>query len=100
PVFPPPARAHDQAKPVVDAAAAAQMASAKVAAGESVGLMFGRARNGLENDDVALADSIITLPVNPSFASLNLAQAVVIVAYEWFKLISGGKLPFEMPRKS
>src|SRR5205085_1732808 len=62
--------------------------------------MFGRERNGLESDEVALADSIITLPVNPSFASLNLAQAVVIVAYEWFKLICGGKLPFEMPRKS
>ena len=48
----------------------------------------------------ALADHIITLPVNPSFASLNLAQAVVVVAYEWFKFVSGGKLPFEMPRKS
>ena len=99
-VFATTARAHDQAKPVVDAVAAAQIASEKVAAGESVGLMFGRERNGLENEEVALADSIITLPVNPSFASLNLAQAVVIVAYEWFKLISGGKLPFEMPRKS
>src|SRR5207237_5396698 len=50
--------------------------------------------------EVALADAIITLPVNPSFASLNLAQAVVIVAYEWFKLTAGGKLPFGMPRKS
>jgi len=99
-VFATTARAHDQAKPVVDAAAAAQIASEKVAAGERVGLMFGRERNGLENDEVALADSIITLPVNPSFASLNLAQAVVIVAYEWFKLVSAGKLPFEMPRKS
>ena len=64
------------------------------AAGESVGVMFGRERNGLENDEVALADQIITLPVNPAFASLNLAQAVVIVAYEWFKLASGGALPF------
>ena len=54
--------------------------------------MFGRERNGLENDEVALADRIITLPVNPAFASLNLAQAVVIVAYEWFKLASGGAL--------
>src|SRR3954453_2767694 len=98
-VFATTARAHDQAKPVVDAVTAAQIASDKVAAGESLGLMFGRERNGLENDEVALADSIITLPVNPSFASLNLAQAVVIVAYEWFKLIAGGKLPFEMPRK-
>src|SRR5436305_2379758 len=99
-VFATTARAHDQAKPVVDAGAAAQIASEKVAAGESLGLMFGRERNGLENHEVALAGSIITLPVNPSFASLNLAQAVVIVAYEWFKFASGGKLPFDMPRKS
>jgi tRNA/rRNA methyltransferase len=99
-VFATTARAHDQAKPVVDAVAAAQIASEKIATGESVGLMFGRERNGLENHEVALADSIITLPVNPSFASLNLAQAVVIVAYEWFKLASGGELPFGMPRKS
>src|SRR6266850_2607963 len=99
-VFATTARAHDQAKPVVDAAAAAHVAAGKVAAGESVGLMFGRERNGLENHEVALADSIITLPVNPAFASLNLAQAVVVVAYEWFKLTSGAKLPFDMPRKS
>jgi|SoiMethySBSTD1v2_1073268.scaffolds.fasta_scaffold122915_3 tRNA/rRNA methyltransferase len=94
------ARAHDQAKPVVDAGAAARLAAERVAAGERVGLMFGRERNGLENHEVALADRIITLPVNPAFASLNLAQAVVVVAYEWFKLTSGGALPFAMPRKS
>src|SRR5437667_7988326 len=98
-VFATTARAHGQAKPVVDAAAAAQIAAAKVTAGESVGLMFGRERNGLENQEVALADHIITLPVNPSFASLNLAQAVVVVAYEWFKFVSGGQLPYELPRK-
>jgi tRNA/rRNA methyltransferase len=94
------ARAHDQAKPVVDAAAAAALAFDKVQAGEKVGLMFGRERNGLENDEVALADRIITLPVNPAFASLNLAQALVIVAYEWFKRAGGGALPFGMPEKS
>ena len=99
-VFATTARAHDQAKPVVDAAGAARLAVEKVAGGESVGMMFGRERNGLENDEVALADRIITLPVNPAFASLNLAQAVVIVAYEWFKLTSGGTLPFSMPQKS
>jgi tRNA/rRNA methyltransferase len=99
-VFATTARAHDQAKPVVDAAGAAQIAAKKIEDGESVGLMFGRERNGLENDEVALADHIITLPVNPAFASLNLAQAVVIVAYEWFKHISGALLPFGMPRKS
>jgi tRNA/rRNA methyltransferase len=99
-VFATTARAHDQAKPVSDAGEAARIAAGKVAAGDSVGLMFGRERNGLENHEVALADRIITLPVNPAFASLNLAQAVVIVAYEWFKFNSGGALPFDMPRKS
>ena len=99
-VFATTARAHDQAKPVVDAGAAAQLAAEKIAAGESVGLMFGRERNGLENHEVALADRIITLPVNPAFASLNLAQAVAILSYEWFKLASGSALPFKMPQKS
>jgi tRNA/rRNA methyltransferase len=94
------ARAHDQAKPVVGAAQAAAEMAPRIAAGETVAVLFGRERNGLENDEVALADRIVTLPVNPAFASLNLAQAVVVVAYEWFKLASGAKLPFAMPRKS
>src|SRR5579862_6567261 len=94
------ARAHDQAKPVVGPAEAAALMAPRVAAGETVAILFGRERNGLENDEVALADHIVTLPVNPAFASLNLAQAVVIVAYEWFKLASGETLPFAMPQKS
>src|ERR1051326_5002980 len=94
------ARAHDQAKRVIDAAAAAHEIAPRVEAGETVAIMFGRERNGLKNDEVALADRIVTLPVNPAFASLNLAQAVVIVAYEWFKLASGETLPFAMPEKS
>ena len=72
----------------------------RVAAGESVAIVFGRERIGLENHEVALADAIVTLPVNPAFASLNLAQAVAVVAYEWFKHAGGGELPFSMPEKS
>lgn len=94
------ARAHDQAKPVVGAAEAAALSALRIDSGETVAILFGRERNGLENHEVALADSIVTLPVNPAFASLNLAQAVVIVAYEWFKFKSGVKLPFAMPEKS
>jgi tRNA/rRNA methyltransferase len=94
------ARAHDQAKPVVGAAQAAAMMAPRIAGGETAAIVFGRERNGLENDEVALADAIVTLPVRPAFASLNLAQAVVIVAYEWFKLQTGGALPFGMPQKS
>jgi tRNA/rRNA methyltransferase len=94
------ARHHDQAKPVIGAAEAAAEMAPRVTAGESVAIVFGRERNGLENFEVALADRIVTLPVNPAFASLNLAQAVVIVAYEWFKVQGGGELPFAMPERS
>jgi tRNA/rRNA methyltransferase len=99
-VFAATARAHDQAKPVVSPAEAAALMAPRIAADETVAILFGRERNGLENDEVALADRIVTLPVNPAFASLNLAQAVVIVAYEWFKLASAETLPFAMPQKS
>jgi tRNA/rRNA methyltransferase len=94
------ARAHDQAKPVIGADAAATLLAPHVEAAENVAVLFGRERYGLENQEVALADRIVTFPVNPAFASLNLAQAVAIVAYEWFKLASAGALPFSMPRKS
>ena len=94
------ARVHDQAKPVIGADAAAAEMGPRVAAGETVALVFGRERIGLENHEVALADRIVTLPVNPAFASLNLAQAVVIVAYEWFKASGYGELPFSAPAKS
>ncbi len=93
------ARAHDQAKPVLGAGEAAAEMAPRVLAGETVALVFGRERIGLENEEVALADAIVTLPVNPAFASLNLAQAVVIVAYEWLKHMSGD-LPFATPEKS
>jgi tRNA/rRNA methyltransferase len=94
------ARAHDQAKPVMSPEAAARAMAPRVQGGETVGMLFGRERYGLENTEVALTDAIVTLPVNPAFASLNLAQAVLFVAYEWFKLTSGGALPFAMPQKS
>ena len=69
-------------------------AGAEGCRGETVAIVFGRERIGLENHEVAMADGIVTLPVNPAFASLNLAQAVIVVAYEWFKLATGGALPF------
>ena len=94
------ARAHDQAKPVLSPQDAAPYLAPHVAAGESVAVMFGRERWGLENDEVALADRIVTYPVNPAFASLNLAQAVAILSYEWFKHATGNQLPFATPQKS
>ncbi|MFZ1416505.1 MAG: RNA methyltransferase, partial [Defluviicoccus sp.] len=53
------------------------------AAGSRVGLLFGKEARGLGNDDVALAQAIIAIPLNPGFSSLNLAMAVLIVGYEW-----------------
>lgn len=94
------ARNHDQAKPVVGPDAAAAEMVPRISSGETVALVFGRERYGLENHEVGLADRILTLPVNPAFASLNLAQAVIVVAYEWFKASGGGALPFTMPEKS
>jgi tRNA/rRNA methyltransferase len=94
------ARAHDQAKPVVAPQAAVREIATDIAGGGKVGILFGRERYGLQNEEVALADRIITFPVNPGFASLNLAQAVLLIGYEWFKLSTQGALPFAMPERS
>src|SRR5260370_6101209 len=94
------ARAHDRAKPVVAPEVAGREIAASVADGGTVGILFGRERYGLQNEEVALADRIVTFPVNPGFASLNLAQAVLLMGYEWFKLSTEGALPFAMPERS
>jgi tRNA/rRNA methyltransferase len=94
------ARAHDQAKPVVGPEVAATEMVGQIAAGGTVGILFGRERSGLENEEVGLANRIITFPVNPGFASLNLAQAVLLIGYEWFKLATANRLPFAMPERS
>src|SRR6476620_7853745 len=74
--------------------------TAHIAGGGQAGILFGRERYGLQNEEVALATRIITFPVNPGFASLNLAQAVLLIGYEWFKLATEGALPFAMPERS
>ena len=66
----------------------------RCAAGERVGILFGRERTGLENDEVSFADAIITFPVDPRFSSVNLAQSVLLVAYEWARVAGAGALPF------
>ncbi len=63
--------------------AAAEM-QAHTAAMEPCGVLFGPERTGLLNDDITLADTVLTVPLNPGFSSLNLAQAVMIVGYEWY----------------
>src|SRR5260221_1557680 len=94
------ARAHDQAKPVVAPEAAAREIAGGIKGGGTVGILFGRERYGLQNEEVARANRIITFPVNPGFASLNLAQAVLLIGYEWFKLSTEGALPFAMREHS
>src|SRR3979409_2580600 len=94
------ARAHDQAKPVVAPEAAAREIATEITGGGEVGILFGRERYGLQNEEVARANRIVTFPVNPGFASLNLAQAVLLIGYEWFKLSTEVALPFSMPERS
>src|ERR1700751_4256251 len=94
------ARAHDQAKPVVAPQAAAKEIVEHVGRGGGAGILFGRERWGLTNEEVARATRIVTFPVNPGFASLNLAQAVLLMGYEWFKLASEAAMPFAMPERS
>ena len=80
------ARQRHLRKPVMTPEQAAAEMQIRIARGERVGVLFGPERQGLENDDIALADAVVMAPVNPRFASLNLAQAVLLVGYEWMKL--------------
>jgi tRNA/rRNA methyltransferase len=68
--------------------------------GQKRGLLFGPERTGLDNREVSLADAIITFPVNPAYASLNLAQAVLLCGYEWFKAAHGDAPPLAAPERS
>jgi len=77
-------------KPVVTPEAAAR--AIHVGPGRSA-ILFGPERSGLETDDVAVARSIITVPINRDFGSLNLAQAVILVAYEWSKHVALAQPP-------
>ena len=79
------ARERDGFKPVRGPVEAGSILRARHGAGERTGILFGRERFGLYNDEVGLADEIVTFPVNPAFASLNIAQAVLLMSYEWMK---------------
>lgn len=79
------ARSRDMIQRVLTPRAAAAEMRAAVAAGQRVGVLFGPERSGLTTDDVAEAQAVIAVPLNPEFSSLNLAQAVLLVAYEWYQ---------------
>lgn len=86
------ARQRDLAKPVLTPEQAVAEMRRRLAEGQRVGILFGAERTGLEQDEIALADAIIMAPVNTNFASLNLAQAVLLLSYEWMKQSGGGTL--------
>ena len=77
------ARPREMTKRVLTPEAAMAEARGLVAAGGRVAVLFGPERAGLANEDVVLAEAIVSVPVNPAFASLNLAQCVLLTAYEW-----------------
>ena len=79
------ARQRDMVKPLMNGRAAALDMRSHAADGQNMGILFGRERDGLSNDEVSLANTIIEIPLNPEHSSLNLAQAVLIVGYEWFQ---------------
>jgi tRNA/rRNA methyltransferase len=79
------ARQRDLRKPVLTPEATVAEVRTRVARGERCGILFGRERNGLETGEVANADAIVMIPVNSRFASLNLAQATLLLGYEWIR---------------
>lgn len=79
------ARPRDLPKPVVTAREAGAALREGMAKGDAVGVLFGPERTGLSNDDLIYADAVLTVPLNPGYSSLNLAQAVLLIAYEWFQ---------------
>ncbi len=89
------ARERGQMKRVLSPQESMREAVGEFASGGRVALLFGRERSGLDNDEISLCDAIMTFPVNPAFASLNIAQAVLLTGYEWFRTAHGDALPFE-----
>jgi tRNA/rRNA methyltransferase len=93
-VFATTARNRDLTKEVMTPERAMAHARALIGQGQKVGIMFGPERSGLANEDVAHANALISVPVNPAFASLNLAQCVLLLAYEWRRQV--GEVPAQV----
>jgi tRNA/rRNA methyltransferase len=94
------ARERGQHKPILTPVEAMPETARAVGRGEKRGVLFGPERTGLSNDEVALADAIITFPVNPAYASLNLAQAVLLTGYEWMRASTDAQAPFAAVERS
>jgi tRNA/rRNA methyltransferase len=94
------ARERGQFKRVETPALAMPECARATLSGEKHGILFGPERTGLDNDDIALASAVLTFPVNPAYGSLNLAQAVLLCGYEYFRAREGGALPFSQEERS
>lgn len=79
--------------PVMEVREAMRELRIRAARGEKCAIMFGPERTGLENEDMALANAVVTIPVAPEYASLNVGQAVVVCAYEWFQGVTSHQSP-------
>ncbi|CAA7625965.1 putative tRNA (Cytidine/uridine-2'-O-)-methyltransferase [Magnetospirillum sp. LM-5] len=86
------ARNRFMVKPVDTPRTAAAAMLDLTAQGVKFGVLFGPERTGLENDDIVQADTVVTVPLNPDYSSLNLAQCVLLIAYEWYQA-QGPELP-------
>ncbi len=92
-VFATTARPRELQLPILTPRQAAGELSAATAAGQRTGLLFGGERAGLETADIALCQAVVTIPIDPKFRSLNLAQAVALNAYEWRMTITEAPPP-------
>lgn len=99
-VFATTARERGQAKPVQTPEEGMRRIAAPGCGSLRTGILFGPERTGLTNDDIALADAVLTFPIDPKFASLNLAQAVLLVSYEWMRAGGNATAPFDLPSRT
>jgi tRNA/rRNA methyltransferase len=91
------ARQRDMVKLVLTPEAAAEELHARAAMEHRAGILFGPERTGLMNDDIPLADAVVTIPVNPAFSSLNLAQGVLLIGYCWWRMkVAAGERRLEI----
>lgn len=97
------ARRRDMIKPVLTPETMVREIRERGTSGQKCGILFGHEKSGLDNDDLALCDCIVSVPVNPQFASLNLAQAVLLMSYEWMRQQAqddlGRRTPFDGPSR-
>ena len=98
-IFASTARPRDMEKRITDPKEAAIEMIEHIRNGTRIGIIFGQESKGLKNNDVALADAVLYLPLNPEFNSLNLAQAVFAICYEWHKVKNGSMISNVSPKK-